>query len=62
MVILNATKDLAPNITVEVRIVGIKQWKARLWVAKQFLKIAARIANVNIKFENYLYSKADFEG
>jgi len=49
---------LANRVTIRVRIIGIRQFTAKLWIAKQLLKLAACISGMNIRFEDDLL-KAD---
>ena len=51
-VIVDMTKDVAPNYLVTVRFVGTKEWSIRLWATRQLLKLAVMIANMSIKFED----------
>ena len=56
---LDMTKDIAPKYLVTVRIVGIKKWLVRLWIAKQLLKLVSIVANMDIKFEDKPWYGAD---
>ena len=56
---LDMTKDVAPRFTVTIRLVGLKKWKVRLWVATKLIKLGALIMNVGIKFEDKPYHGAD---
>ena len=51
--------DIAPKVTVIVRIVGLKKWYIRLWVAKQLIRLASVITNMGVKFEEKPYYGAD---
>jgi hypothetical protein len=48
---LDITKDLAPDLTVAVKLVGVQKYHIRLWVARQFIKLAAKIMNCGIKID-----------
>ena len=56
---LDMTEDMAPRIMVTIKVVGIKRWVIRLWVAKQLFKLAGRITNMGIKFEEQPWYSAD---
>lgn len=59
MVTLDISRDLAPRLELSVRIVGVKKWRIRLWVAKQLFRVAAWISNMGIKFEEKPWYGAD---
>lgn len=50
-VTFDITKDLAPKITMTVKVSGITKWRFRVWVAGNVIKMAARIMNIGVKFE-----------
>lgn len=56
---LDAMKDIAPNVTITVRIVNLKQLKIRLNIARWLIMLAGRVANMNIKFEDKPYYGTD---
>lgn len=51
--------EAAKSIVLNVRVVGIHRFKARLWIARQFFKVGARIAGLGIKFEDKPFGGAD---
>lgn len=59
MATVDMTKDIAPQITMTIRLVGVKKWYVRLWIAKQLIKLAALIMNVGIKVEDKPWYGAD---
>lgn len=59
MMTLDATKDIAPNYTMTIKVVGLKKFRLRLWMAKILFKIGARITNMGIKFEEQPWYGAD---
>ena len=42
--------DLMQRVTFTVKITHEREWKIRMWLAKQFIILAAWIANSNIEF------------
>lgn len=56
---VDITKDLAPKFTITVRIIGIKSFRIRLWIAKQLIKLATLIINTKVKFEKAPWYGAD---
>lgn len=57
--VVDVVNDIAPNYMITVRVVGVNKWRVRLWVAGIFIRIAAKIANVGIKFEDKPFYSAD---
>lgn len=53
--------DIAKNVTVTVRIKGIKGFQARLWLTKQILRLAARVSGFQISFKGWS-NQADIIG
>lgn len=56
---LDMTRDLAPRLLMTVRIVGVRKWHARMWLATRFIKLMALIMNVQVKIEDKPWSGAD---
>ena len=56
---MDMTRDIVPHFLVTVEIIGMRKWKARLWVAIQCFKLGSKIANMGIKFEDKPYYGAD---
>lgn len=48
---LDMTKDLAPGITLTVKIIGMKKWCVRIWIGSMIIKLAALVMNVGIEIE-----------
>lgn len=46
------TKDLAPSLTLTVKMVGVQRHYIRLWIARQLFKLAAKIMNCGIKIDS----------
>ena len=44
--------DLMQRVTFKVKMTHEREWKIRLWIAKQLLVFAAWIANSNIEFKD----------
>jgi hypothetical protein len=44
--------DLMQQVTFKVTMTHQKEWRIRMWIAKQLLFLAAWIANSNIEFKN----------
>jgi len=53
--------DIAKNITITVRIKGIKGFQARLWLTKWILRLAVLVSRFKISFEGW-GNKADIQG
>lgn len=49
--VFDMTRDLAPQLTIHIRIEGMGRWGMRLKVASPFFKIAAKIMNCRIEFD-----------
>ncbi len=49
-IVLDVNK-VAKDCTLNVKIVGIKRFKGRLWLAGRLIKLAATIAGLYVKFE-----------
>ena len=56
---IDMTRDVAPQLTMTVTMVGMKKWVVRLWVATQLMKLAAWIMNMGIKIEDTPWYSAD---
>ena len=56
---LDMVKDVAPRLTLTVRFVGMREMSIRLWIARQLLKVAAWVTNMDIKFEEKPWDRAD---
>ena len=59
VVTLDMARDIAPHYLVTVRIVGIRKWSVRVWVATRLIKLVALIMNVGVKFEERPHYGAD---
>lgn len=45
------------NITMTVHITGLTKWHFQAWIARQLIRLAALILNMNIDFENKVRTK-----
>jgi len=59
MATFDMTRDLAPKVIMTVKIVGMKKWYLRMWIATKLIKLGAMIMNVGIKFEEKPWYGAD---
>ena len=48
-VALDMTKDMAPQITVTVRLDGVRQWAIRVWIGTRLIWLAGRIMNTSMQ-------------
>ena len=44
--------SVTPNLTVHVRVTGVKTWRVRLWLAMRLIRLAARVAGVGLRIED----------
>ena len=49
---LDMTNDIAPSCTLTASIIGMRKWGFRKEIATRLMKLAARVINVGIKFED----------
>ena len=40
------------SMTLVVKLIGVRQWTIRLWIAKQLITLAAWIAWLDVRFED----------
>ncbi len=58
MVAVNMS-DIANKMTINVKIIGIRRFKFKLWIARQLFKLAGTVTGMTIKFEEEPWYKSD---
>ena len=51
-VVLDMTRDIAPECMITIRVKGMKKWGLRLSIASIFFRLGAKIMNVGIQFND----------